>query len=499
MALLLIEGWDKYGGVNSSTTSVAALMAGEWTTITNATIVAGLSATGQALQNSTTTSLVLAKTLATSYGRIIGGFRFSSTLAGNQGIQFVDNVTAQCGLQITASTGIISFRNGAWSTGTVIGSSSGSVSANTTHYLEWDITLGNAAAYNIYLDGVSIISGTGDTTATTNNTISTIQLVTLNSAVATFDDLYLFDTTGTTNNAVLLTTPRIETQLPSADSAVQFAVGASVLGPTLTRGGTINSAANLFYVRPFTPSRACTLNSISLTPNATSATINLRPVIYVDSANAPTTLLSAGSTVTGMTAATTVTMPLTTPQSLTAGTQYWLGFMADITGGSFYQAADATSNLGRTGTSTFASGAPSTAPATTAGQTTPMVWGNVTLAAPVNFYEVNQQPPASLNSYVFDATVGHEDLYNFPALSNPASVVYAVAVKGFVQKSDSGARTISFRTSSGGTDSGGSLTGQAPGTSFAWMGSFFPTDPATSAAWTVAALNLAISGIRNDS
>jgi hypothetical protein len=202
--------------------------------------------------------------------------------------------------------------------------------------------------------------------------------------------------------------------------------------------------------------------------------------------------------VTGIVNNQYLTMPLTTPQNLTAGTQYWLGYMNDILVSGCIQAADGTGQ-GRTATSTFASGAPGSAPATTGGANTDMVYGNITLTTPVNFYEVNQQPPAGINSYVFDATVAHEDLYNFPALSTPGAVIHSVAVKGFVQKSDSGTRTVSFRIKSGATDSAGSLAGQALGTSFSWMGSFFPVDPNTSAAWTVAALNLATGGMRVDS
>lgn len=496
MALLFCDGMDKYGGISTSATNVAALMAGEWTTITGAGIAAPLSATGQALSVSNGN---VTKTLGANYGRLIGGVRLSCNLTSNPvGIQFQDAGTAQTGIGI-ATTGIISLRSGSYTTGTILGSGGTAISANTTHYLEWDITFGASAAYNVYLDGVSIISGTGHTTATANNTASGFQLIAGTGPTVTYDDLYLFDTTTTVNNAVLLTSPRIETQLPTADSTVQFAVGASVLGGTVARTATqFTSAANQFYLRPFTPSRACTLNSISITGNASSATINLRPIVYADSTGTPGTLLSAGSTVTGITAGATTAMPLTTPQSLTAGTQYWLGYMCDTAVASVFITGD-TSAAGRTATSTFASGAPGSAPATTSGQASVLLWGNITLASAANYYEVSQQPPAGLNSYVFDATVGHEDLYNFPALSNPASVVYAVAVKSFVEKSDTGARTISFRTNSSGTDSGGSLTGQAPGTSFAWMGSLFPTDPATGVAWTVAALNLATGGIRNDS
>jgi hypothetical protein len=77
--------------------------------------------------------------------------------------------------------------------------------------------------------------------------------------------------------------------------------------------------------------------------------------------------------------------------------------------------------------------------------------------------------------------------------------VYAVAVKGYVQRSDSGAKTISLRTKSGASDSGGSLAGQTPATTYGWMASVFETDPATGAAWTGANLNAATSGIRVDS
>jgi hypothetical protein len=496
MSLLFMDGFDKYGPLNTNATSVTALMAGEWTTITIITIVAPLSATGQAILLGSGGSL--AKTLPASYGRIIGGIRFNSTLGGNVGIQFLDGASNQCGIQIP-TTGLITLRNGAYNSGTVIGTASSAISANITHYLEWDITFGNSAAYNIYMDGVSIIAGTSDTTATTNNTIGGLSLQTVSANVVTFDDLYLFDTTGSINNAVLLTSPRIETTLPSNDSAVQFAIGASVLGSTVSRTTpNFSTAANQFYLRPFTPARACTLNSISLSVNATSATVNLRPVAYADSSGAPGTLLSAGSTATGITAGAIATLPLTTPQSLSVGTQYWLGYMADIAVTNAFGQGDALT-AGRTATSTFSSGAPGTAPATTAGQASVLLWGNVTLASSANYYSVSQQPPpAAGTSYVTDTTVGHEDLYTFPALSATPASIYTVAVKGYCSRSDSGARTVSLRMSSGGTDGGGSLTGQTPGTSYQWIGSNFERDPNGSIAWTGTALNAALTGFKID-
>jgi hypothetical protein len=249
VALIFCEGFDKYGGTNTGSTTVAGLLtAGEWTSSGASTfsIVSPLSAAGQALQiafNNNVTSL--SKTLPASYARLIGGIRISGGLLGNNaGVSFLDAGTAQCSITLNFSTGTISLRNGGVA-GTALATSGTSVSANSTHYLEWDITFGNSAAYQVWLDGVSLFSGAGDTTGTANNTANQIALAgTTSGQTVAFDDLYLFDTSGSANNAVLLTSPRIETSFPAGDAAVQFAVGAAILGTSLTRGGkSIPSAA----------------------------------------------------------------------------------------------------------------------------------------------------------------------------------------------------------------------------------------------------------------
>ena len=252
MALIAMDGFDKYGAANSNSTAVAALLtAGEWTSASSATvqIVAPLSATGQALLVGSGGTVT--KTIPT-VGRTLGGMRFSSSLANVAGVQFLDGASNQCGICINVA-GTIAVRNAGYNTGTILGTSTASITANSVHYLEWDITFGNAAAYQVWLDGVSILSGTGDTTGTANNTTSGFTLV-ANATAYTVDDLYVFDATGTTNNAVLLTSPRIETQFPNADGAVQFALGAGILGTSLSRsGGNGNNAANQLRVRPFVP------------------------------------------------------------------------------------------------------------------------------------------------------------------------------------------------------------------------------------------------------
>jgi len=501
MALIFCDGFDKYGGPNANTPGVAALLsAGEWTTAQSAVtmnIVAGLSATGYALfyQGGVSTAAV-SKTLAGSYSRLIGGVRFSTSLGNTSGIQFLDGATGQCGICINAA-GTIAVRNALYNAGTILGTSTATISANSTHYLEWDIAFGNAANYQLWLDGVSILSGTGDTTATANNSASGFSLLASNGANVTFDDLYLFDTSGSTNNAPLLTSPRIETQLPSSDAAVQFAFGAAMLGASQARATTsVSTAANQLRLRSVTPAINCTLTAVSFLAATASATVNLRPVVYSSVSGVPGALLGSGSTTTGTTANTLKTMPLTSGVALSAGTQYFVGYMCDIavTGG---LAAYTAVSDDFTAVATFASGAPGTAPAM-ANTPSTVIAGNVT-ASGANWFSVAQNPVQGGLSYVADATVGHEDLYGYPLLSATPLAIYAVAVKASVAKSDAGAKTLSLRLKSGGTDSAGSAGALAPGTSYGWLTSLYPTDPATGTAWTAASLNAAQAGVRVES
>jgi hypothetical protein len=315
----------------------------------------------------------------------------------------------------------------------------------------------------------------------------------------TWDDLYLFDATGTVNNAALLTSPRIETQLPSSDAAVQFAFGAAMLGASQARvaASSVAITANQLRLRSVIPAANCTLTAISFVAGATaSATVNLRPVVYSSVSGVPGALLGSGSTTAGTTANTLKTMPLTSGVALSAGTQYFIGFMCDIAvNAGLTQYSSVADDF--TATATFASGAPGTAPAM-ANTTSTVIAGNVT-ASGANWFSVAQNPVQGGLSYVADATVGHEDLYGYGTLSAVPLAIYAVAVKASVAKSDAGAKTLSLRLKSGGTDSAGSAGTLAPGTSYGWLTSLYPTDPATGTAWTAASLNAAQAGVRVES
>jgi hypothetical protein len=248
------------------------------------------------------------------------------------------------------------------------------------------------------------------------------------------------------------------------------------------------------YLRKFIAPVSGTLNSISIMPATTSSGANFKPAIYADNSGSPGTLLSTGSQVTGATALTAVTMPLTTPQSLTAGTNYWLGYVTDTT--MSMQRDDNSSfatNAGYSASVTYTSAPPSTAPSMSSGQSSVQLWGNVT-GMTTNFSEVNEVPPGGDLSCVTSSTVGAEDRYGFGSLSSTPSNIGGVKVSALLRKTDVGARTITVQLKSGGTEVTGSS--QSPAVSYGYFANYLDTDPNTSAAWTASGVNSVTAGTK---
>lgn len=517
MAEQFIEGFDKYGpiGMGAGQTSLTALLtASEWTSAsangsTNFQIAAGLSTPGTALQitsgTNTFTSAVLTKTLAGNVTRIIGGVRLAVGIGSgvpNDYISFTDSGTGQATIVINGVTGQFTLLSGG-PTGTLIATASGSVSNGATHYLEWDITIGTSSSYQLWLDGASILNGsTGNTRGGTSN--SYVNGITFAatppgsggvSSALTLDDLYVFDTTGSTNNAALLTSPRVETQLATADSSVAFSAGAAVIGQDYSITTTTNApGANEVFLRQFTPAVNMTLNSVSCLPEATSAGAKFKAVLYTDSGGGPNSLVATGTEQVGATSGTKLTGVFSSGQTLTAATPYWIGFITD-TSVALAQ-VESSGTTGQKKANTYSGGAPSTLSGMTTGQPDWLLVGNCTAAAS-NYVSVSNSPPLGDDSYVTANTSGNEDLFTFPALSNSIAAIYTVAMKAYVRTTDGGARTMDMDMKSSGTDGHGSATGLTMSTSYAWIVSYFDTDPSTSAIWaTAAALNAATSGYK---
>jgi hypothetical protein len=498
-ALVFVDGFDKYGPPGNQ--NVSSVMAGDWSVGSAPAIVAGLSSTGYAIQTS-----AAALSITGSFGsltRLSGSIRFQNNSGSNAGrISFLNGASAVFTFMFQQSTGAIELRTGT-NTGTVIATAA-TVSLNTTHVLSFDITIGASSAYAVQLDGVSLYSGTGNT-GNGQASVNTISLGNnFSNILNTWDDLAIWDPTQAAYNSSCLTSNVVvETQFPSGDNQTQFTNDGNVVwaAGTASNGVSQNvlstvvttSGAGILWVHKITPQVNCTLNSVSLLPRATSAGSKWKGVVYSDSAGAPGSLLSSGTEVVGATTGTTLTLPLVTPQSLTAGTSYWIGFIGDTSVN--IQQVDSTTNLGQSKANTYASGAPAgPLSGMTTGRPTLLIWGNCT-GATVNWSSVGNNPEINTSAaQVHSSTVNQEDLFTFPALATNPTTIYGGAVKGFLKKSDAGARTVSLNMKSGATDSTGSSAGQGLSTTGQWQGSIYDIDPGTGVAWTGTGVNSAKSG-----
>jgi hypothetical protein len=497
------DGFDKYcqlSGVNDAIS--ANNLALRWNGATVGSLVAPLSNTGFAVALQGNQSLG-SQAIGAPTAKILLGCRMSQNNGGNAGFWFTLGSTAICWVAFNTSGNVTVGTGNSFGSGTLF-TSAQSVAANSTNVLEIEILLSTTGTgtCKIYLNGlITSINQSGLTWAAA--TYDNFTLHSGSGSVTIYDDLYINDNSGSFNNTLLLTNPRIETDFPNSDSAVQFTAQVGVLGRWDVSNNNANSApgANRLVLRKYTPQVNCTINSIGIVPQATSAAAKFKGVIYNDSGGAAHTLLSSGTEVVGTTANTRFNLALVTPQALTGGTPYWIGYITD-TSVSLYQSD--SSLLGFSAANTYGSGAPGTAPAMTGSLASWAIYGNLTGMA-ANYPQENQVPPSPGNlngtntslNYNQDSVVNHEDLFGFPAIATTPNSIYCVNVYGLVQNSDAGARTVSLHMKSLGVDVSGGA--QAPGTSWSYIVSLFETDSGGVTPWTSTTLNAATSGYKIDS
>ena len=504
MALIHIDGFDKYGPLGyNHTANIQARLTTDWTVTSGGdfwSIAAPLSATGQSLRVDSNTSSgatwFLSKSIGANASRLIGGLRFNINLIKDFNIEFYENATLQCYVSFVATTGAIKLMHGS---GTTIGTSGSTVAASTNYYVEFDLTFSNTGAYNIYIDGVSVLSGTGDLTNSANAYATAMRFGGRTGSgvqIAYVDDFYLLDTSGSTNNAVLLTNPRIETQFPTGDDSVAFTVGQGVFGATgAYQGSTSTNApgANQLALRKYVCGANETLDSIKILPAATSASAKFKAVVYANSGGAPSGApLDTGTEVTGTTSGTILSLPLTTPQALTSGSTYWIGFITDT---SVVLSLSDSNSLGYKAANTYGSGAPS-GPTMTATQSSWIIYGATSGITGNNWKQLANNPQLGDASYNTSSVINDEDLFDFPTLSVIPDTIHTVAVKAHVRRGAGTTPTIDLRTKSSATTASGSHTGISVDTSYTVARSFFDTDPNTGVTWTDSGVNAAKSGLK---
>lgn len=114
--------------------------------------------------------------------------------------------------------------------------------------------------------------------------------------------------------------------------------------------------------------------------------------------------------------------------------------------------------------------------------------------ASANWQCVSEQSPDFDSTYVSSATAGQEDLYAFTPALPTTNQIFGVGVKTLARKDDSNTRSIASLLSSGATVAQGATN--ALGSSYVAYNDTYNTDPNTSAAWTVSAVNALQAGVK---
>lgn len=222
MAVIFMEGFDMYNGVGTGTG-----LQSKWTLTTTSDVAMTTGRfSGQAMRVTQAGASGNPRvTFASNYTSIGCGFAYKTdTLpTGNTVINMLallNGTTFTFGLRCT-STGAIEASRATSGTGfTALGTSTPSVIvANTWHYIECGVTISDTVGtVTVKVDGATVLSLTGQDTNNAVTNVNTLQLgYTSNSGQANinYDDLYVVD------SATTLGERRIETTVPSADTATK--------------------------------------------------------------------------------------------------------------------------------------------------------------------------------------------------------------------------------------------------------------------------------------
>lgn len=169
--------------------------------------------------NNSNSASNVTKTLSASIASVVVGFAFKYFSASTSNLtilRLLDAGTLQLEIRLNIDGTLSITRNG-----TVLGTSSVSLNSGSYRYLELKATIHDTlGSYELRLGGVNILSATNvDTKNTANASINQVSFGMLNASAFvtwTFDDLYILDTSGATNND-FLGDVRIDAIYPTAD------------------------------------------------------------------------------------------------------------------------------------------------------------------------------------------------------------------------------------------------------------------------------------------
>lgn len=215
MSILFIDGFDHYA---------TADITKKWTAMVGAPTIgtAGRRLSGQLRAGST--NVYISKTLPATASWVIGFALMVEALPTTSVavVSLLDVGSAQCDLRVNADGTLSVTRNGTALTG---GTSVAAISAGAYYYIEWKVTISDsiaAGSCKVRISGVDAITvaTSQDVKNTVNAYATQIRIGHQSGSIAAlnFDDLYVCDQSGSTNND-FLGDCRVDTQFPTADGA----------------------------------------------------------------------------------------------------------------------------------------------------------------------------------------------------------------------------------------------------------------------------------------
>jgi len=413
---------------------------------------------------------------------------FSVTGTSNNGfaIWLQDGTTDQCTVTIRGDGTMLIYNGSApASAGSPLATYPNAVTvANAWTMFEIEVVIHNTAgSFTVRKNGntVNDFQQTGLNTRTTaNNYANRISMgyVGAPSQNVTIDDLIWRSDAST---LPWIGDVRAYVSMPVSDAGTQqFSRAPSSLAvvPFATTTSTAPSAGRSYYT-PFTVTADGTIGTAVL-QMSTGYTGNMKCSIFTSVAGAVTTVLGSATPISNpITGLNTFTFP--TPVSVVKGGTYFIGFCPDVSSGNFSSTVSSSTGLTCTTTTyaTFPVANPTTSAIAAFGVTV-----NVTVTA--NYQLVAEAQQDGTTTYVYDATVGHADLYDLADLPGPATV-YAVTTRGFMAKSDAGSRSGQLQIKSGATTV--QTTALVLSSSFLWNYRTDTVNPNGGAAWTSSAVN----------
>jgi len=403
-------------------------------------------------------------------------------------VQLRDGATAQCSV-VFRQDGAILLTSGVH-TGTVLATYTGAVTATTTWYaFEIEVFISATAGYmNVRKNGNPANDFTSATNlvtrgGTANSYANTIAVGLGGNTSHVADDLYW---RSDASSVPWMGDIRAYTRMPASDASVQFSRTPTGAAVTVVANTSASDPASTARYTTFVASYTGTVSTIVVNFNG-AFTGNCKLAVFADASGQPAAVLASATPLVNPTTGPN-TFTLVTPISVVKGVAYWFGISHDV---SAVPTTTTLATTGRTSNTVPYASFPVASPTTASLQQ--QMGSSVNIGPSINAECVGEAQQDATTSYVYDSVVGHSDLYGIAPIASTPLTTYAVTTRAYAIKSDAGTRTMAVQLKSG-ASTVASPTVVLTTSNWQWAWRHDTVDPATSAPWTAAAVNLVQCG-----